>query len=226
MFLHLFRHSCLFWNFLFVILWWSVWRYRQATYRLQLLLPGLISLSVAASFQSGLDCLSFPGNKPIISWSQRFVFVTVWWCDRVPQGALFSPMATHQTAPTPPQSDVSELWISLDCFLWNMNFKRGKDLGKTKSQSLMTPVVPRMWLVTTYWSKNICKLPRGSHWGNFFSPSSEGVYISPKVFSENPNLEQRVRNNRKEERGWDKPPSPSLVSTTRCCCREEEGLYR
>lgn len=67
----------------------------------QLLLPGLISLSVAASFQSGLDFLSFPGNKPIISWSQFFVFVTVWWCDRVPQGALFSPVATHQTAPTP-----------------------------------------------------------------------------------------------------------------------------
>ena len=99
---------------------------------------------LAAGFQSGLDCLVFPGNKPHhLLVTERFVFVTVWWCDWGPQWCPVQAVATHQPHPPTTQSDVSELWISLDSCLWNMNFPE-ETLGKTQM-----PLTPISWIEDT-----------------------------------------------------------------------------
>lgn len=80
--------------------------------------------------QGWIACLPWQQAHHLLV-TERFVFVTVWWCDWVPQGALASPWPpTSPTHLPTPQSDVSELWISLVSYLWNIYFQRGLEKCK------------------------------------------------------------------------------------------------
>lgn len=89
-------------------------------------LPSSITLTAGCRISVRVGLPVFPGNKPIISWSPSVLFLSqssgVTGLPRVQYAACDHPLASRTHLP--PQSDDSELWISLDSFLWNMNFPK------------------------------------------------------------------------------------------------------
>lgn len=99
------------------------------------LLPvSLWSCQSAVGFQSGLDCLSSLATSPSSFGHRAFCFchsLVVWLGS---PGCPVQPVTTRQPHPPTPQSDVSELWISLDSFI-KYEFSKGDPLKKTHTQN-------------------------------------------------------------------------------------------